>query len=230
MQKESGRTLGMADLADYEPLHQRAAVGIAIRKDCRRQGYGAQALQLLCGYAFRHLHLHQLYAWIPQDNEASLALFARCGFTEKAWVKDWLQTGGGSYKGVWLVQRIAPAPNFPTATPPRTSRNSPLNILKKFSNNCVKVHRTFLKTSLHNFKIIGRFCPKRWKVLHETLEGFSKTFGRASSAVAGNARQACRISSPQAGKNKSPAKSLRRGLFHFLLKTILWLRNKIMTN
>lgn len=108
MQKESGRTLGMADLADYEPLHQRAAVGIAIRKDCRRHGYGAQALQLLCGYAFRHLHLHQLYAWIPQDNEASLALFARCGFTEKAWVKDWLQTGGGSYKGAWLVQRIAP--------------------------------------------------------------------------------------------------------------------------
>ena len=99
----------MADLADYEPLHQRAAVGIAIRKDCRRQGYGAQALQLLCGYAFRHLHLHQLYAWIPQDNEASLALFARCGFTEKTWVKDWLQTGGGSYKGAWLVQRIAPA-------------------------------------------------------------------------------------------------------------------------
>ncbi len=109
LHKASGKAVGMADLTDYEPLHQRAAVGIVIRKDCRRHGCGTQALQLLCSYAFRFLHLHQLYAWIPQGNEASLALFARCGFAERTLLKDWLQTEDASYKNAWLVQRIAPA-------------------------------------------------------------------------------------------------------------------------
>ena len=58
--REQERTIGAADLYDFDPFHLRAAVGILVEAEERQQGYGLQALQLLEEYAFRFLHLRQL--------------------------------------------------------------------------------------------------------------------------------------------------------------------------
>lgn len=97
--------IGTIDLTDYVPLHGRGAVGIAILKEHRRQGYAAEALQLLCEYAFEFLNLRQLYAHIPADNTPSLELFTSCGFTESGLLIDWLRSEN-SYKDAVLVQYI----------------------------------------------------------------------------------------------------------------------------
>lgn len=96
--------VGAVDLTDFNPHHNRAAVGIIILSECQQNGYARQALELLCDYSFNFLHINQLYAHIPVGNEASLRLFASAGFTRSGLLKEWLHRENG-YEDVVLVQR-----------------------------------------------------------------------------------------------------------------------------
>lgn len=102
----TGEVVGTVDLIDFNPLHGRAEAGIAILEEYRRHGYAHEALELLCNYAFGHLHLHQLYAYVAVDNTASLALFEACGFRHKIILEHWLRSENG-YKDVCLLQHLS---------------------------------------------------------------------------------------------------------------------------
>lgn len=99
-----GQVLGCVDLTNYEPLHGRAEIGMIIKAAHQGKGIGRRTLRMLCTYALRHLHLHQLVAYIPADNESSLQMFRSEGFTRHLPLKDWLSTGDGIYKDAVLVQ------------------------------------------------------------------------------------------------------------------------------
>lgn len=72
----SFEALGLIDLFDFDPVNQRAGVGIIIQDGKERgKGLGSEALGLLISYAFNALQLHQLYANIDSGNVASVALF-----------------------------------------------------------------------------------------------------------------------------------------------------------
>lgn len=105
--KENDCTIGTIDITDFVPLHSRGAVGIAIHRDYRKEGYASDALSLLCEYAFGFLSIKQLYAHICVDNSASIRLFASCGFVQSGLLKDWLLTNEG-YKEVALMQYLNP--------------------------------------------------------------------------------------------------------------------------
>lgn len=105
---QSGHQIGAVDLSDYDPYHQRAAVGIVIEASSRCQSYGTQTLNLLCEYSFGYLHLHQLYAYVASDNVPSLSLFRKCGFEDCGELKDWLRTSAQSYESVYILQKISP--------------------------------------------------------------------------------------------------------------------------
>ena len=100
------KTVGTIDLYDFEPHHRRAAVGILIDEKYQGRGLAGDALFVLCKYTFSFLKLHQLYAYIPVDNEPSRRLFERCGFKERGVLSDWQQTDEG-YKDVLLVSSIS---------------------------------------------------------------------------------------------------------------------------
>ena len=51
-------------------------------------------MQLLSNYAFTHLNLHQLFANITVNNEASLKLFSNFGFQRIGIKKDWSKING----------------------------------------------------------------------------------------------------------------------------------------
>lgn len=103
--RHSGAITGMIDLADFEPLHNRAAAGLMIKTEYRHQGIGGQALNLLCRYCSAYLHLNQLYAYIPADNLYSLKLFEASGFQRVGMLKEWLRNEAG-YKDAMLVQKL----------------------------------------------------------------------------------------------------------------------------
>lgn len=105
IRREDNRTIGTIDITDFVPLHSRGAVGIALHADCRGAGYASDALNLLCDYAFDFYKFHQLYAHVATENEASMKLFASCGFAQCGLLKDWLSTSEG-YKDAALMQRI----------------------------------------------------------------------------------------------------------------------------
>lgn len=100
------RAIGLVDLFEYDPRNRRAGVGILIKDAAdRSQGFGSETLQLLIEYAFTHLNLHQLFANIATDNEASLALFANFGFEPIGIKKQW-NLVKGQYKDEALFQLI----------------------------------------------------------------------------------------------------------------------------
>ena len=101
----SGESAGMIDLANFDPHNSRAEVCIGILDSYRQQGVASEALSLLTSYALDFLLLHQLYAYIPVDNEASLQLFKKVGFEVTAELKDWIRNNA-QYKDVYLVQKI----------------------------------------------------------------------------------------------------------------------------
>ncbi|HEX9979791.1 MAG TPA: GNAT family protein [Flavobacterium sp.] len=103
---QNGETVGLIDLFDFDPPNRRAGVGIIIRSaGHRNSGVGSQALQLLTGFAFSRLNLHQLYANIDLGNEASVALFTKFGFRQCGVKKEW-NLVNGSYNDEAMFQLI----------------------------------------------------------------------------------------------------------------------------
>ncbi len=71
-----------------------AYLGYEIGAPFARQGYMAEALELVLHYAFVQLRLHRLEANIQPQNEPSLALVARLGFTHEGYSRRYVKIGG----------------------------------------------------------------------------------------------------------------------------------------
>lgn len=98
--------LGMIDVFDFNPTHHRAGIGILIAdRQFRGKGYGGEALKLVVDYCKTHLQLHQLYANILEENNASIQLFEQAGFQLAGVKKDW-NLVQGIYKNELLYQLI----------------------------------------------------------------------------------------------------------------------------
>jgi len=101
-----GERVGLIDLFDFDPRHQRAGIGIVIMNpDERNSGIGHEALSLFLDYAFSVLDLHQVYANILEDNLPSIHLFEKLGFQQAGLKKDWIKWGH-DFKNELLYQKI----------------------------------------------------------------------------------------------------------------------------
>ena len=97
--------VGMIDIFDFNPLHQRVGIGILILDKHQQNGYGKEALELIIDYAFTYLNIHQLYANITSDNERSIQLFKKFNFQQVGIKKDWIFSKS-SFKDEILFQLI----------------------------------------------------------------------------------------------------------------------------
>ncbi len=104
-ENNSDQPVGMIDVFDFNPQHHRAGIGIIISQKQQQKGYASDALALLINYCFTTLQLHQLFANITSDNESSLALFEKQGFTAIGTKKEWIHSNG-TFKDEILLQRI----------------------------------------------------------------------------------------------------------------------------
>jgi len=103
---EAGTPVGTIDLFEFDPIHARAGVGILVREPYRRKGYAVEALELFIRYAFGTLRLHQLYCNISPENDASVTLFEKFGFTRTGIKKDWI-FDGQQWHEEWMYQLIS---------------------------------------------------------------------------------------------------------------------------
>lgn len=97
--------IGIIDLFDFSPKHQRAGIGILITEENQHKGYASEALELLIAYSFKTLNLHQLFANITSDNHKSLSLFKKHLFKEVGTKKDWIFSNN-NFKDEILLQLI----------------------------------------------------------------------------------------------------------------------------
>ncbi|MEI6277274.1 MAG: GNAT family protein, partial [Prolixibacteraceae bacterium] len=90
----NGETVGAIDLFDFDPFHERVGIGVLIHKtENRSKGFASAALNLMISYCFEKLNLHQIYANILTDNDASMKLFTHAGFVLAGTKKEWVREG-----------------------------------------------------------------------------------------------------------------------------------------
>ena len=102
-ENREGSVVGIVDVVNFEPRHQRAEVGIVVAPAFRKRGYAKAILRQTIDYCRNIVGLHQLYSVIPEDNKASLRLFQHAGFTYETVLKDWIKWGK-NYKNAYLMQ------------------------------------------------------------------------------------------------------------------------------
>jgi diamine N-acetyltransferase len=102
----SGKPVGCIDLFDFDPLNQRAGIGVLIAEPADRgKGYASESLSLLIAYSRDTLHLHQLYCNITAGNDSSLKLFTNLHFEICGTKKQWLRNSTG-WTDELMLQRI----------------------------------------------------------------------------------------------------------------------------
>ncbi len=97
-----GDTIGLVDITNFDSKNRHAEVGIIICSNYRRKHYALITLNYLAKYALNVLHLHQLYAVIDSDNQASCKLFQKAGFQFQSDLKDWLYDGKKYHSAVLM--------------------------------------------------------------------------------------------------------------------------------
>ena len=102
--KSERKAIGTIDVYDFDAFHSRAGIGILIDENYRGRGYAGLAVKLLLEYGFSFLKIHQFYAYIPENNEASVKLFLSNGFTLSGKLNDWINAS--TYTNVFIYQKI----------------------------------------------------------------------------------------------------------------------------
>lgn len=98
---DEGNSIGIADVFNFSPLHNRAEIGLYITPENRGIGNGQKALALLADYC-RHIHLHQLYCVVDITNSSSLAMLTHFGFQSRSTLTSWLSTPAGYHDALLL--------------------------------------------------------------------------------------------------------------------------------
>lgn len=92
---EGNVAVGCIDIYDYDPINERASLGILIDEAYRRQGYAKAAIALCVDYLFHDLLLHQVHCCIDELNVESQQLFEKQGFVLCGRRKQWIKTEEG---------------------------------------------------------------------------------------------------------------------------------------
>jgi len=100
-----GTPVGTIDFLNFDPLNNRAELGLFIAAEHRGQGLGRQALELLTAYAREHLGLRQLYVFIAIDNTVCLKMFEDYGYRRVGVIQSWVKRGS-TYRDVALLQMV----------------------------------------------------------------------------------------------------------------------------
>lgn len=103
VENEQQEAVGIIDLMNFDPRHQRAELGIVIKKEHQHQGLAQLAIRLLMQYASNVLHLHQIYAIVAESNQNAVKMLEVVGFQGDKLLKEWLKTGRG-YEDAYFFQ------------------------------------------------------------------------------------------------------------------------------
>lgn len=102
---DGGTPVGTVDFLNFDPLNNRAELGLFIAREYRGRGLGQQALRLLSDYSRDHIGLRQLYVFIAVDNEVCLKLFEDFGYRRVGTIQSWVKRGT-VYRDAILLQMV----------------------------------------------------------------------------------------------------------------------------
>lgn len=102
---DDGTPVGTIDFLNFDPMNNRAELGLFIAHEYRGKGLGRMALERLTDYAVNHIGLRQLYVYILLNNEVCLKLFDSFGYRRVGVLQTWVKRGT-TYHDAVLMQMI----------------------------------------------------------------------------------------------------------------------------
>jgi RimJ/RimL family protein N-acetyltransferase len=102
IRNENNELVGTCKLYNVSTIHRNAEIAIRIGKDYQGKGYGTKAISNLIEIAFNDYNLHRLYAYIHEDNIASIKSFQKSGMRIESVMKECLFVNG-KYKNLVIV-------------------------------------------------------------------------------------------------------------------------------
>lgn len=101
--KQTQKVMGVVDLFEYHPLHNRCGIGIIVSPEYANNGVATEVVMLMKEYVFETLLANQLWCMIDAENTISITLFEKCGFARCGELKQWKRSANG-YKDVLVFQ------------------------------------------------------------------------------------------------------------------------------
>lgn len=102
---ENSVLIGTCKLYNISTIHRNAEIAIRIGEEFQGKGYGTKAISNLIQIAFDDYNLHRLYAYIHEDNTASIKSFSKSGMQVESVMKECVFVNG-KYKNLVVVSII----------------------------------------------------------------------------------------------------------------------------
>jgi RimJ/RimL family protein N-acetyltransferase len=101
--REGQRVIGSIGFHSIDMLRGLTELGIAIGdKSAWGQGYGSEAVRLMCDYGFTFLGLHTIYLWHVAYNERGHRAYLKAGFKEAGRLRGADLFGGQRYDRILM--------------------------------------------------------------------------------------------------------------------------------
>jgi len=100
---DDDRVVGELELDGIDPVARNGWVGIGIgAPEDWGKGYGGEALQLLCSFAFAELNLNRLSLNVFAYNTRALRCYARLGFIEEGRERESIRRDGQRWDVIYM--------------------------------------------------------------------------------------------------------------------------------
>lgn len=97
--------LGILDLYDIDLTSRKAFISVYIDSNYRNRGIAKSAVTEAICFARDQLGMNQLIAIVNEENQISLSLFKKVGFTHIALLPQWVRAMDGSLKSASLLAK-----------------------------------------------------------------------------------------------------------------------------
>ena len=102
VEQETGRVAGWCSVRWGRPFHTSADIGLALGREFRGKGAGAEVVRLLTELAFGQYNMHKVELFTRADNAAMIKSAEKNGFKVEGRIRETLYFNGRFHDGVQM--------------------------------------------------------------------------------------------------------------------------------
>ena len=100
---DNGRFIGQCGFVQVSWKNRRAEIAIMLDSHALGQGFGTDAVSVLCKFAFDELNLHKLKATVFDFNLPAIRCYEKCGFVQEGILKDEVYREGKYHNAIVMA-------------------------------------------------------------------------------------------------------------------------------
>lgn len=106
IENEAGETVGSIDTHHCSPRNGTFSYALDVEPEQRRKGYASEAILLVLKYYFEELRYQKAFTPVNADNQASIRLHEKLGFTLEGHFRRQIFSGGKYSDELWYGMTV----------------------------------------------------------------------------------------------------------------------------